>query len=607
LLQQYEYMKKDNFKERYERAVISFNLLKEKEDGKLIFLSVLRLATFIGGLILIWLGFSLSIATGFLLTFLSTFLFLFLLKLYSVHSARREFLSNLAVINLNESRACNGDLSAFETGSSYIDTGHDFSNDVDLFGKNSLFQYLNRTVTGYGRDILAGWLSNPYELSRNLVIRQETIKELSLKEQWRHQFMAHGMKKTLNRSEITELLEWICEENSIKSSSPKKLLIYLLPASAVITLLLMVPGYMHYSFFVSIFLVNLLIITIGLRKTNKIHRALSQKYRYLDSLDVLLKVFENESFESEVLNEIKLNISGREVSAATSVRKLSRLIEAFDSRMNILVGFLLNGLLLWDYQCIQRLEKWKSEYKNQFPLWLEMVGQIDAYISLGNYAYNNPGFIYPVISDNNVLFSAKNIGHQLIDEEKRVCNDFALERKGIVCIISGANMAGKSTFLRTIAINYILGMSGAPVCATEMNFLPSKIFTSMRTTDSLSDNESYFYAELRRLKTLKIRNEDGEPIFFILDEILKGTNSNDKSLGSKLFLRRIVESGGSGLIATHDTSLGELETDLPGLIINKCFEIEIDGEIIKFDYKLQNGITHKMNAALLMKQMGILE
>ena len=167
-------------------------------------------------------------------------------------------------------------------------------------------------------------------------------------------------------------------------------------------------------------------------------------------------------------------------------------------------------------------------------------------------------------------------------------------------------MAGKSTFLRTIAINYILAMTGAPVCASKMRFIPGKVFTSMRTTDSLSDNESYFYAELRRLNTLKSRIEKGEPVFFILDEILKGTNSEDKSTGSKLFLERIIANRGTGLLATHDTALGKLEVEYPGLIINKCFEIEIDGENIRFDYKIQDGITQKMNAVFLMKQMGIL-
>jgi DNA mismatch repair ATPase MutS len=321
----------------------------------------------------------------------------------------------------------------------------------------------------------------------------------------------------------------------------------------------------------------------------------------------LLLSFEDELFTSSVLNKIKLNISGKKTSASVAVRNLGRLIQAFDTRNNMIMGVLLNGLCLWDYQSISRLEKWKAEYRNHFAVWLEMIGQADAYISLGNYAFNNPEFVYPGKSVNLNEFSAKNIGHQLIDERKRICNDFSFGKNGTICIISGANMAGKSTFLRTIAVNYILGMTGSPVCATEMKFRPGKLFTSMRTVDSLSDNESYFYAELRRLSTLKVRIEAGEPVFFILDEILKGTNSADKSTGSKLFLQRIVEKGGTGLIATHDTSLGKLESEYPGVIINKCFEIEIDGELIIFDYKLQDGITFKMNAVFLMKQMGILD
>jgi DNA mismatch repair ATPase MutS len=168
-------------------------------------------------------------------------------------------------------------------------------------------------------------------------------------------------------------------------------------------------------------------------------------------------------------------------------------------------------------------------------------------------------------------------------------------------------MAGKSTFLRTVAVNFILGMTGAPVCASQMKFMPAKLFTSMRTLDSLSENESYFYAELKRLNLLRKRIEEGEPVLFILDEILKGTNSADKSTGSRLFLQRLAERQGRGLLATHDTSLGKMEEEFPGVIINKCFEIEIDGEIIRFDYKIRDGITQKMNAVFLMKQMGILD
>jgi DNA mismatch repair ATPase MutS len=600
-------MEKEQIKEKYLSSVTSYRHLKKKEERLILIFSLLRFITFVGGIILIWIVFTKNIPAGILLTIFITGLFLCFVKLFSSHSEKRGFLDNLAVINQNEADALSGNLSPFDSGNSYIDIRHDFSFDIDLFGPASLFQFLNRTVTGYGREILANWLSDPFRFSKELLPRQEAIREIALKDKWRHEFMASGMKTPLEKDEIAGLLKWIEESAVINSSSLKKVLIIFFPAIAIISLLFLVIGIFPYSVFVSIFLINLFYVVTGLRTINEVHNALTKKYNFLSSINGLLKAFENEAFTSIILNNMKLNISGDKVSAAVSVKKLGRLIQAFDTRNNQIVGLILNGLLLWDYQSISRLEKWKSENKALFPQWLEMVGQVDAYISFGNYAYNNPDFVFPTESHDLNVFSAKKLGHQLIDESKRVCNDFSLGKKGTVCIISGANMAGKSTFLRTIAVNYILAMLGAPVCATEMNFIPGKLFSSMRTMDSLSGNESYFYAELKRLNTLKTRIEQGDPVFFILDEILKGTNSADKSTGSKLFLQRIAESGGTGLIATHDTSLGKLEVDYPGVIINKCFEIEIDGDNIKFDYKIRDGITQKMNAVFLMKQMGILD
>ena len=271
------------------------------------------------------------------------------------------------------------------------------------------------------------------------------------------------------------------------------------------------------------------------------------------------------------------------------------------------MGFVLNGFLLWDLHCVRSLEKWKENSVSLLPALLDNIGQIDAFNSLANFAFNNPGYSWPVIDGDGPVIDAVEIGHPLIDDERRICNNFSIQKDGLIIIITGANMAGKSTFLRTVAVNYILGMTGAPVCAREMKFRPMKIFTSMRTIDSLSQNESYFYAELKRLKILREKIENEKEVLFILDEILKGTNSTDKTLGSKLFIRKIIELGGTGLIATHDTSLSEISKDFPEVILNKCFEIEIAGDKISFDFKLREGVTTRMNAALLMKEMGITE
>ncbi len=600
-------MDQDKIRAGYLNSAIYYRDLGKKEEKYIIILSGLRFITFIGGFIVSWVGFTKGIWTGTVICLISISFFLFLLKLFLSASGKKEFLDNLVVINQNEADAISGDYSAFSPGDRYIDIKHDFSFDVDLFGQSSLFQYLNRTVTGYGRDILANWLSDPFSLSGHLAERQQAILEIAEKDKWRQEFMASGMQTPLEKEEIRSLLSWINEKAVVNTSDFHKILLYVLPFAALLSLALMITGTLPYEVFVFVFLINLFYVATGLKKINRIHNSLTRKYNFLSSMNALLDAFENESFTSPVMNKIEENITAKTNSASVSVKQLGRLIQSFDSRNNMLIGAALNGFLLWDYQSIRRLEKWKAEYKSRFPVWLEMVGEVDAFISLGNYAFNNPDFVYPVKSDGEDVFSAKKLGHQLIHENKRVCNDFSLGKKGTICIISGANMAGKSTFLRTVAVNFILGMTGAPVCASEMKFTPAKLFTSMRTMDSLSANESYFYAELRRLNLLKTRIEEKEPVFFILDEILKGTNSSDKSTGSRLFLQRLVERNGTGLLATHDTSLGKMEEEYRGKIINKCFEIEIGGEIIRFDYKIRDGITQKMNAVFLMKQMGILD
>jgi len=598
-------MNNGNIKKTYKDLINKNEQILAGLKKRQLVISLLRLLVFVSGGILTVFGFSLSAAVGIPVLLLTIFLFLLLVKRFTIYSDKITIAENLIRINSYELNALEGDYSAFDGGNEWIDPGHDFSSDIDLFGEDSVFRYLNRTVTGPGKLLLAGWLAEPFEMNGAIPERQEAVRELAEKLGWRQQFAAFGLDKHLDENEILSLNTWLNGKENFFSSKVMKLLTYFLPAAGISVLLLVIAGILPLIVFLLQYCFNLLLIGVLLTRVNRIHEMVSRKHVFLSSVEQLVKSFEKEQFNSSVLTAIQEKIFTRQGSVADKIRKLDKLIRAFDSRLNLFVGFILNGLLLWDLHCIMRLEKWRKSSASNLPVWLNLLGEIDGFNSLANYSYNNPDNSFPIVTKNGPVIEALGMGHPLLNSEIRINNDFSVEQRGKVYIITGANMAGKSTFLRTVAVNMVLAMTGAPVCAGKMRFSPIKLFTSMRTTDSLSHNESYFYAELKRLKILKERLEQGDNVFFILDEILKGTNSTDKSLGSKLFLRRLIELGATGLIATHDILLGEMEKEFPGNVVNKCFEIEIDGENISFDYKLRDGITRKMNAAVLMKQMGI--
>jgi hypothetical protein len=579
-------------------------LLAELKKWQLL-ISLLRLLVFTGGAILSAIAFIYSLIAGIITLLIIIIFFLFLIIKYEDYSDKIAITQNLISINGNEINALGGDYTAFDGGSDLNDAKHDFSGDIDLFGDDSLFSYLNRTVTGSGRSQLAHWLCEPYDLREEIGERQEALRELEAKLDWRQKFMAYGIEKPLSNEDIVSLNEWLNENDNFYSSQPLRTMAYALPAGPIIAIILIVAGILPFSIFLLFFFVNLFVVGLFLKRSNRIHEIVSKKHLFLSSVSQLIKYFENEKFNSSILTGIQEKLCKRQGSVAGRIKKLDVIIRSFDSRLNMIVGVLLNGFLLWDFHCIAKLEKWRASASSSLPVWLNLLGTVDGFISLANYAYNNPDHSFPQTVNGSPVIEAYGMGHPLLKREIRISNDFSIRQRGLVFIITGANMAGKSTFLRTVAVNMVLAMIGAPVCCDKMRFSPLKLFTSMRTVDSLSHNESYFYAELKRLKILKERLEKGEDFLFILDEILKGTNSTDKSLGSKQFLRRMIGLGGTGLVATHDISLGEMESEFPGEVVNKCFEIEIDGENISFDYRLRDGITRKMNAAVLMRQMGI--
>ncbi len=596
-----------NLKEYYKNRIDEYTLLRKTDTRRLLLLSILRLLVFVGGLTVSWILFRHNSYLGAAGILLSVVLFAGLLKAYSKVSLRRDFNSNMITVNSNELSAVTGDISHFNGGNKHIDPAHDFSHDIDLFGTNSLFQYLNRTFSDIGSDTLAGWLKSPFEAAKDFQRRKPAIEELVDHIPWRHKFIATGMINMTSGRENDALFTWFREKPLFACKKGLRILVYLMPGLTIASLFLLIMGWLHYSVFTFLFLTNLLLISLNLGKINRVHEVVSKRFSYLLTIEKLIRHITDEKFNTDYLLEIKNSFYDGNVSAVDRINGLAKIIQAFDSRLNWIVGIGVNGILLWDYHCVIRLEDWKKRISGFVPLWLDSLGRMEALASLSNYACNHPQFIFPEISEGDKFLIAEKLGHQLINADSRVDNDFSISKNGVITIITGANMAGKSTFLRTVAVNLVLAMNGAPVCASRFIFKPVHLFSSMRTTDSLSEHESYFYAELKRLRILIERIRKGEWVFFILDEILKGTNSKDKSEGSRLFIEKILGYGGTGMVATHDISLGALSSKYPDNIVNNCFEIEIEESDISFDYILREGITTKMNAALLMKQHGIID
>jgi DNA mismatch repair ATPase MutS len=283
------------------------------------------------------------------------------------------------------------------------------------------------------------------------------------------------------------------------------------------------------------------------------------------------------------------------------------MLDAFDQRNNMLVGIVANAFALRDLQLCYKIEAWIDTNQDQVAHWFDVIAFFDAQNSLGNFVFNHPDHCFPEIVSSKFVIDAQQLGHPLISKEKRVDNDFSIQGTNFF-IITGANMAGKSTFLRTVSLSIMMANIGLPVCAKSFDYSPIKLITSMRTSDSLTDDESYFFSELKRLKmiieSVQLTEKPGD-YFIILDEILKGTNSTDKAIGSRKFVERLVKLGAMGIIATHDLSLCEISKDLSE-VKNYYFDAEIIDNELHFDYTFKEGICKNMNASFLLKKMEII-
>ena len=530
--------------------------------------------------------------------------FLALVKYHNRLFHRKDYLEKEAEINRQELAALALDTSAFNDGAEYIHPGHLYAFDLDVYGPHSLFQCFNRTSTQPGRTRLAAWLGQHLEDKAEIEDRQAAVRELSALTDFRQRFRILGLLHKGKSADESELQAWAASPTTFRNRILLRLLPYVVGGANALSLLLVLTGVMPASDWGTLWIAFVILSFLFTGKITKVQNVYGKKLQILGTYARLLRLMDGQPLEAPLLRDIKEESS----RASHAILRLNKLMNELDQRNNYLMYTVLNGTFFWEIWQIMRIERWKEHHAASLPAWLNAIGRMDALLSLATFAHNHPDYAYPTLidpADEAFRFRATALGHPLMPADRCVRNDFGMTRRPEFIIITGANMAGKSTYLRTVGINYLLACIGAPVCATEMELTPVRLITSLRTSDSLTDNESYFFAELKRLKLIIDKLQQGERLFIILDEILKGTNSTDKQKGSLALIRQFMTLQANGIIATHDLALGTLADAFPGQIHNRCFEADITGDTLTFSYRLREGVAQNMNACFLMGKMGI--
>ena len=582
----------ENKKSLYTNALLS---VRKKID----IISNIRLAVALIFLGVFYLGFSI-----FWLFYLLPFLlvaFTLLVRKHAVLFDKKTHLQSLIEIQRDELLGLTGNFSHNSSGSEFINVHHPYTHDLDIFGEGSLFQYINRCNTRSGKKIMADRLSNKPGSMEDISRRQEAAKELASKNDFRQEVQALSRRIEEDQHDRYQLEQWLSQPTFILGHNLYKVALNTFPpvTVAVVIAAFFVDGLTGYA----VFAAGLQWVFLGfhLRKVNAFHHYISRKKSTLQKYANIMFYIRKEAFSSVLMRRL----AAQAQEGDEKVEQLASLMRAFDARLNSMTNLIVNSLLLYDLQCVYRLEKWKSENASRLMGWIETVHETEVLCSMGTFAFNHPRFIFPNINTEQKL-SVVDLGHPLLDEKERVLNDSYLDQHRSLMIITGANMAGKSTFLRSLGVNVVLGLAGAPACAKEFDCPLIEIRSGMRTADSLKENQSYFYAELDRLKSIMDELRRGTPLFVLLDEILKGTNSTDKQAGSVALVKQLIEYPCLVVIATHDLALGDLERLYPSRILNYSFEANIENDQLFFDYKLKRGIAQKMNATFLMRKMGII-
>ncbi|MDB5141948.1 MAG: hypothetical protein JWQ66_661 [Mucilaginibacter sp.] len=519
----------------------------------------------------------------------------------------KNYFLDVKKVNENEIASILNKANIYPDGSWFINDKHYYTSDLDIFGSNSLFQLINRGATLPGIIKLAAWLNAPAD-KNTILSRQQAVNEIAVKNDWKIDFQAHLLFSLKQQKEqIKNLVEYL--KIPVELDDQKWVSLYSKIAPYFL-LVVIIAGifYEPARYFAGLVALghNRLVSSRSesVKKTDLIAGRIGTT---LSHFVFAFRSIENEEWRSGYLKNLSERVKREEgATVSEKIEQLSRLVNKLNYRLNLVVGFVLNIFLLWDIRQVIAIENWKKANHESLEIAFDVIAEYEPLISLASLRINYPGWCFPEIADGpGYTLTATQIAHPLINVNNRIANDYELTDTFKIDIITGSNMAGKSTFLRTIGINTVLALCGAPVCAGSMKVSVVTILSYMRIKDSLNESTSTFKAELDRLQMLLAAVDSHVKIFFLIDEMLRGTNSVDKYLGSKAVIEQLISKKGVGMVATHDLQIAQLEKQYPDYIRNFYFDIQVkEGEML-FDYKIKHGECKTFNASLLLKQIGI--
>ena len=564
----------------------------------------LRLLSFCAAIAALFALFSISVVAA----TAASLLFLALFAAVAIRDVRNQrhiaYLDNLITINRDELACMEGNFAAFDAGQEFFDVKHPYSYDLDIFGQQSIYQMVCRTTTASGKSALASRLQHPLP-KEEITENQEAIAELAEKVEWRQDFFEAGKRYSTSASNIKSVLEWISIPEKMFESRWLRATLYIMPpitiALAILWALDILPGVFVLAYGIHLMVYGKYGNGIGIIQS-KVSRADSEMRSYSS----LLMHIEKTSFVCPRLNALKKELELEGERSSEVMKDFSRLVTRLDYRLYWPFMITLGVLIFWDFRVALKMEKWKRKYAPLAQNWVDAIGEMEALTSLATLRYNNPSWAFAKIHDGYFTVDATDAAHPLIPQKQRVANSFKVDEHEKVLLLTGSNMAGKSTFLRTLGVNMVLAYAGSVVCAENFGVSYVPLRSSMRITDSLVENTSSFYAEIKRLGEIVKAVKEGEKPFLLLDEILRGTNSNDRHIGSRALIDLLVEYGVCGIIATHDLTLAQAKDSYPEALTNYHFDVQVDAnDELFFDYKVKTGICTSLNASILMRKIGL--